>query len=476
MASEAFEAALARLGVRDSEVICLKSLRVPAQVNLSRTDAALSAALIEALVSGLADAITRSDGLVRYASRAQALVDLLIAVGRGDLSRAWAWRQLGLWSGSVEAPGKGAAAAMMKMPETVSAALVEVARAGALAGLVAQIPAGEWTAIARAALATAGVSNLHALFDTPKWIGPGDQELVSHQVEEPDVLRATRTQLTRLVPGLIRTTARAIARQSQLLRAIARVAVSDIRVREALAILATLEVDPSAPSRVPKLRALLDALLQEMDSASAPELRPRRSNSAKGQGGFQAASPLEEQVGTDDATFPAASFRRSGHTRAGGLLFLLHIVRELGLAETLCEEESVLAHRSLRWTLHQIARCLLPLEPQDAAALAFAGLAPDAEPPDQMDEPPSEPEQQAIAVAADAIVARLRERVGQPEEPRPTLLLQICRRRAEIVADPAWLEVCLALDDVSTSIRRAGLDLDLGWLPWLGCVVRFRYA
>ena len=35
--------------------------------------------------------------LVRYESRAQAIVDVLAGVAAGDFRRAWAWRQLGLW-------------------------------------------------------------------------------------------------------------------------------------------------------------------------------------------------------------------------------------------------------------------------------------------------------------------------------------------------------------------------------------------
>ncbi len=56
------------------------------------------------------------------------------------------------------------------------------------------------------------------------------------------------------------------------------------------------------------------------------------------------------------------------------------------------------------------------------------------------------------------------------------LLLSVCRRHAVIQADPGWIDVDLRLDEVSVDVRRAGLDLDPGYLPWLGCVVRFRYV
>jgi hypothetical protein len=53
---------------------------------------------------------------------------------------------------------------------------------------------------------------------------------------------------------------------------------------------------------------------------------------------------------------------------------------------------------------------------------------------------------------------------------------------AEIVARPGIfsvnrtdLDVSLPLDEADVRIRRAGLDLDPGWLPWFGLVVRFHY-
>jgi len=63
-----------------------------------------------------------------------------------------------------------------------------------------------------------------------------------------------------------------------------------------------------------------------------------------------------------------------------------------------------------------------------------------------------------------------------PEETDHELVARVISRRAEIVADPAWIEVRLAAADVDTDVRRAGLDLDPGWLPWFGLVVRFAYA
>jgi len=168
--------------------------------------------------------------------------------------------------------------------------------------------------------------------------------------------------------------------------------------------------------------------------------------------------------------------RCAGRTRAGGLLYLLHIVAELGLPDALCNGDGPLASRPLRWALHALALALLPVEARDPAALAFCGAAPGDDPPD-VDAPPAvEAERAALAATAAAVAERLRTRLRRDEEPVRAVLLETCRRDAEIVADPAWLEIRLSLDDVDTRVRRAGLDLDPGWLPWLGCVVRFVHA
>ncbi len=52
----------------------------------------------------------------------------------------------------------------------------------------------------------------------------------------------------------------------------------------------------------------------------------------------------------------------------------------------------------------------------------------------------------------------------------------LLRRRGHVVLEPGWVEVHLRLEDVDLGVRRAGLDLDPGFVPWLGAVVVIRYA
>jgi hypothetical protein len=50
------------------------------------------------------------------------------------------------------------------------------------------------------------------------------------------------------------------------------------------------------------------------------------------------------------------------------------------------------------------------------------------------------------------------------------------RRAAVVRESPGQVEVEFSLSDVDTTVRSAGLDLDPGWVWWLGCFVRFRYV
>ena len=61
-----------------------------------------------------------------------------------------------------------------------------------------------------------------------------------------------------------------------------------------------------------------------------------------------------------------------------------------------------------------------------------------------------------------------------PDLPAPRMT-SICQRSGRLRFEAGWIELHLPLDSVDTRIRRLGLDLDPGWLPWLGCVVRIIY-
>jgi hypothetical protein len=51
----------------------------------------------------------------------------------------------------------------------------------------------------------------------------------------------------------------------------------------------------------------------------------------------------------------------------------------------------------------------------------------------------------------------------------------LVRRPASISVTPTHVDLAFELADVDIRIRRAGLDIDPGWVPWLGRVVTFHY-
>src|SRR5262245_20488724 len=155
----------------------------------------------------------------------------------------------------------------------------------------------------------------------------------------------------------------------------------------------------------------------------------------------------------------AADRRRRALTRFGGLLFLLGLVEELKLAPELLAHPA-LGVRPFRRVMFWLALSLAPIEEDDPPALPFAGLPPDAEMPLDA-EPPGETETVAINSLAARIVEHLSVLIDQRVEwrgDRAALIEFVCRRRAEIVADPGWIEVRFWLEDVWRDIRRVGHD------------------
>ena len=195
---------------------------------------------------------------------------------------------------------------------------------------------------------------------------------------------------------------------------------------------------------------------------SGPGGRPPRDDAPEDADGEAFVQPPAD----DEPPVPA---RPSGETAFGGLVFALNAVVALGLADRLTAE---LPDVELRAALHALALRLAPVEPEDPAALAFAGLTPAQRAPAALHADPGAA--QAIAVAAANVRDWLADRMDLD---RATFELEpLMRRRAEIVADPGWIEVHLDPTEIDPRARRSGLDIDLGHLPFLGCVVRIVYG
>jgi hypothetical protein len=487
VADEALDHALTRGGVPAHEEICIRSVHAPVELRLGAPDSALVAAWSVALAESIGRAIAvGGPGVVRYRTRAHALTDLVLGAAAGDHRRAWAWRQLGLWRVGDD-PARGAAAdetvrALLAAPESIAPVTAAAARAGALPRLLELLPAPAWTAVAAAALDAYELPVAPLLHRAAAGVeaADGEEHRAARVVAASAIAAATRD-----LPDV------------------------DPEPRRVLALLAILEIDPTELDRgTARARRLVSLVERETAGAGGapgtggvraeaearatagrgagrdramdvPLARPSSAPAADGSARAGRVAPgaeETEEAAPDDRPLP--ELPRTAATEWGGLLFLLHVVDELQLPAAVLRDDTFRA-RTLRWVLHRLAMRLTGAEARDPASLAFAATPPDEPAPSDGEESPSEEERGAIESLAARVTTRLHERVRG--EPGPSgaaahaFARSVVRRGARISCTPGWFDVLLRLDEVSVEVRRAGLDLDPGWVPWLGAVVRFVY-
>jgi hypothetical protein len=491
--SGGLEVALQGAGVAAHEEICLRRidvrLRTPArgcstEVEWAeRFNQAFTAAIRSALDSG------GDQRIVRYPHRQAALCDMAAAVLGGDTRRAWAWRQLGLWRGDLDGRGQAGAlaelrAALLAAPSAIVSALagLAIAAAGGPA-LLLRLPDEDWPSLARAAL---GASEIAPAVLTPSWlraslrvVGGADRAggvsgraqpagnrtgaaAVSVDASPRQASWADWVVARSAIAGAV------IAGANRLATRVGGVGRENSQVRRAVAALAILEVDPNA-LRSPGGSGLTEArgapLVDEVALALALDVTStvavRRAPGPPGR------VPTPGRPG------------RRGETAYAGLLFLLPILEEIALPARLAERSQrspAATRRPLRFFLGRLALALTGAAADDPASLALAGLPPGADL-----ELPGEPlctgdEQSLIAALAEEIADAAGCRLSQERDPLPPAqaLALICQRPAEIRGDhPGWIDVWLGAGELPPALRRAGLCLAPGFVPWLGVHVRF---
>ncbi|WP_137939883.1 hypothetical protein [Chitinivorax sp. B] len=206
---------------------------------------------------------------------------------------------------------------------------------------------------------------------------------------------------------------------------------------------------------------------------TASDVVPRKLQLAKQPAVQSAAEPTPNlsPAADDLATWPALAKPVCGETEYGGLLLISPLLESSGALATLTTS----THPPLPAMLTWLATVLVPMLPaRDPARLAFAGLAPDAELPLDWRAPCPPDCLESLLRARHQLWDSLAIRI--PPWSGPGLIEQLARRHALIRVEPGWIDVCYRLSDVCLDIRRAGLDLDPGYLPWLGLVMRYCYA
>jgi hypothetical protein len=523
------EGALTDLPGSHSAEVCIRRVAVPThRVRWDCADAELVSGWARAIGHAVHGTVIPADDVVRFASRSHARADLIVSVLAGHRERLWAWRLLGLWPAGTwtdaEAVSSTAATAADERPGALVALVVAAARAGQLGRFIEYVGPDALAGLARrlwlAAGGTVSPSPRAAVQDGGAAAAVAGRlaallrqrsEIIAYALGLPAARLAAPVRLDAPGPAArpaIGTVLPSPAAPGPPAESAARSVAGS--VAESLAALAVLETEPAmathpdAWSAVAMTARALQATGGEPQSLSAapdagprPDRPPDPVSAEAGRSATQPRSPLPEPPAPPAEAEPDGTrtqARRAvddgaapvppgvlGATSWGGLLFLLPIVAELGIPASVAAEPDGYGV-GLRPVLHELSRQLLlraapaaePPAADDPARLAFCGLSPGSDPP----RPPGPRARELIGLDAGSVVAALLERLPELASDcgDPALLLSVCRRHAVIHADPGWIDVDLRLDEVSVDVRRAGLDLDPGYLPWLGCVVRFRYV
>ena len=405
--------------------------------------------------------------VIRYRGRAEALADLLYRSALGERRRQWAWQRMHLLE-DVGVSGAQALAAgiaiLVGEPQQVWPVLHRLLSAeretAALSALLRALPASAWASLFAASPRTAAYAS-------------------AEQSVERGAATATATAAwsAAAFDSGLRSLLRASAEARDLLRWAAARGHFAARHLDPLSVMLAALVWSAAATPTATVRGRLFAARAELLAAIAIGDVAGTHRLARG-----AAQPAGEPVRAgEEGPAPAGPLAAIAEPEAvpalpespgaidwhgtdwGGALFWLARLAADGALEWLAEQPA-LPGDALPLLLRAAADGLgVPTD--DPARAAFCGgqLPPG-------DTPPALDEYAAMLLAGWS--AWLDEQAPELAPPR---LQSVCRRRGRIRFEPGWIELLLPLDAVDTSIRRLGLDLDPGWLPWLACVLRIRY-
>lgn len=357
----------------------------------------------------------------------------------------WHWRTLGL--PRLATPGDAIATLLIAHPLEAASVVAALARASLLAAV--------WQTLseARAAQVTAALAQATGLA-VPAWPQPAPAEPAGRLPDSAALLqRAQALWADSLRPLPPRSEAVRLALMLSLLQwSPATLRSPDSPVWPALLARVT-EIVPNPIS--PLLQA-------PGDRRPAAEIAP--PGLAEASLAAKATQPPSPEVDTPPVTPNASVFAPAftpeeavphGEqiaTEWGGVLFLINALRRLDVESVVCSRDPaaptawrLLHDLGIAFGMPQDERLARYIESQDLDT---------AVPPQQ------------LAVLLDDIEALYRT-----DGPWPLPLLQ----PAVLRASETHLDLHLAATTIDVALRLSGLDLDPGWVPWLGRVVAFHY-
>lgn len=436
------------------------------------------AALLRELVDALDD--DQSADVVRYPARRDALADMLYRSCCGDSSRRWVWLQMGL----ISSHDHGSAVylqrvlAVLQQEETLIWPLL-------CRLLLAEAGTGAFSVLLQRAEPQQLQILLAACPQTRPWqallFEGAPAATMQAQLPDTPLLQALLQWLARPRPAARRQQAPLQVVLATLIHSATALSATPGSGRAALQVLAAAgarlqqSLQNAAPRPVGTMARDMDTATPDLQRTQASDTRPTPQPDV--QAHRAPAEPTPEQPDDEELPPPPAlpTARERLPTEWGGLLFLLALIPGTHCLDRLqqLDEELDLPADALPRLLRQVGQVQLGVPASDAALRAFCGgWQPHASWLDEhgrllLPEPLALLAGQTGAELQQLLLQRLPD--GEPD------LVTLCRRPGMLQLEAGWIELHLPLQSADTRLRRAALDLDPGWLAWLGCVVRFTY-
>ena len=483
---------LSEVGLHESEVICIKQLELHLPFDSDESSTQRDAHWLTLLVNHLAELQSRGKvhQWLRYANLPTALITIGRELARNDLQRAWAWRMMGVTK-SAQAGVREATNQWLDFlaihPETVFSVINKTIQQGVLYALLRQ---GLIKPSGLAGLADVLFRFLDATMPEVEFpMIDHSKEQVNVFACEVDALGEAEKQLYRLLlslssaPGNTMDTSQSLTQLSQddrarLVKCCFWPCLSHIARRSNHGYFSAQNLSLAVKLAIENL-----SVIASESSANGIEQN-------KGIAGLQDANlQLPAQIATSVPgkaegsvepcdTVPLLSGEKQpaqfGHY--GGMVMLLNVVEKLGVIDALQQDTFA------KYPLPDLLTCFcLTLEPESAGDIAvkvFAGSL-FTEPHLPLGLPIDNEHREAIVQLAAQFRCELNQYfaslTGTEIEENHDFLPFICRRPIRVEAESGWVKVFFPFDTIDTRLRRAGLDLDPDFVPWLGYVVKIYY-
>lgn len=181
-----------------------------------------------------------------------------------------------------------------------------------------------------------------------------------------------------------------------------------------------------------------------------------------GAGAVPGRAALERPLGADTPSHALDGWHdapwTAEPTAAAGLFFAVPLLQRLSIDDALAADPVLLEVNFASRLLEHVAD-RVGVDPDDPIRQALP-------PPAEGDGTPDLEQQLRRWCSSLRRSCRRQARMG---------LCTLVRRPGIVVATRTHLDVILPLGGVDVRVRRAGLDVDPGWVPWLGRVVCFHY-